>query len=102
MSVAETERPVLRALDELERLLGHLTEELAGWRRRTLAAEAEVAELKGQAGPIASPELQKARDRVVELEQENQALRQRVDAARERVRALAERLSFLEQGGEAA
>ena len=46
---------------------------------------------------LAGPELIQARQRVIELELENQALRQRVEAARERVRMLADRLSFLEQ-----
>lgn len=103
MIVANTyERPDLRAMDELERLVGHLTEELAGWRRRTLRAESELAELRGQGGVMVGPELTQARDRLVELETENQALRQRIEQAKERVRVLAQRLAFLEQGGTAA
>jgi FtsZ-binding cell division protein ZapB len=41
---------------------------------------------------------------VVELETENQTLRQRIDAAKDRLRVLSGRLSFLEQhgGGNAA
>jgi FtsZ-binding cell division protein ZapB len=45
------------------------------------------------------PELSGARQRIIDLETENQALRERIDAAKERVRALAARLTFLEQGG---
>jgi chromosome segregation ATPase len=102
VSVADTyERPDARALDELERLVGHMVEELAGWRRRTLKAESELAELKGRGGVVVGPELTQARERLVELETENQALRQRIEQARERVRVLAQRLSFLEQGGAA-
>jgi FtsZ-binding cell division protein ZapB len=49
-------------------------------------------------------ELKESRQRVIELETENQALRQRIESAKERLRALAARLAFLEQhgGGNAA
>ena len=83
------DRPDMPALAELEKVLHSIAEELAGWRRRSLRAEAELKE---------------SRQRVLELETENQALRQRIDAAKERLRVLAARLSFLEQhgGGNAA
>jgi chromosome segregation ATPase len=98
------DRPDLKALTDLELLLKSLTEELAGWRRRTLRAEAELAEAQAHGGKVAGPELREARKRVNELETENQALRHRIEAARERLKALAARLSFLEQhgGGNAA
>ncbi len=98
------DRPDQKALNELEQLLKHLTEELAGWRKRTLRAEAELAEAQAHGGKVAGPELKDARKRVIELETENQALRHRIEAARERLKALAARLSFLEQhgGGNAA
>ena len=98
------DRPDLKALSDLEQLLKHLTEELAGWRKRTLRAEAELAEAESHGGKVAGPELKEARKRVIELETENQALRHRIEAARERLKALAARLSFLEQhgGGNAA
>ncbi len=105
MTVAYTyDRPDLKALNELEQLLHHVTEELAGWRRRTLRAEAELSEARATGGVVAGPELKTARQRVVELETENQALRQRIEAAKERLRVLSARLSFLEQhgGGNAA
>jgi FtsZ-binding cell division protein ZapB len=89
---------------DLEQLLQHLAEELAGWRRRTLKAEAELQELRASGGVLAGPELNLSRQRVIELEMENQALRQRIDGAKDRLKALAGRLSFLEQqgGGNAA
>ena len=96
------ERPDLRALDDLEQLLRHLAEEVAGWRRRTLKAEAELQELRALGGGNSGPELGQARQRIIELETENGMLRQRVDTARERVKSLAGRLSFLEQAGEPA
>ncbi len=103
MTVAYTyERPDLRALDDLEQLLRHLGEEVAGWRRRTLKAEAELQEMRALGGGDAGPELGQARQRIIELETENGMLRQRVETARERVRNLSGRLSFLEQSGEVA
>lgn len=102
MTVAYTyDRPDLKALDELEQLSRHMVEELAGWRRRCLKAEAELQELR-TAGGGAAPDLVKARQRLAELEAENKALRLRVDTARDRVRGLMGRLSFLEQGSDAS
>ena len=98
------ERPDQKALAELEQVLSNLAEELAGWRRRTLKAEAELQDARANGGVLAGPELTKSRQRVIELEAENLALRQRIDAAKERLGALAGRLTFLEQhgGGNAA
>ena len=98
------ERPDLPALAELERVLQHMAEELAAWRRRTLKAEAELKEAQASGGVVAGSELKESRQRVIDLETDNQALRQRIDAAKERLRVLAARLSFLEQhgGGNAA
>jgi hypothetical protein len=91
------ERPDARALTELSELLQHVGEELAAWRRRSLKAEAELTEAKAKGGVVAGPELIQARQRVLDLEVENQALRQRLGIARERLQMLANRLSFLEQ-----
>jgi chromosome segregation ATPase len=100
VNVAYTyERPDLKALNELDQLLRHVADELASWRRRTLRAEAELSEARATGGVLAGPELKDARKRVVELETENQALRQRIEAAKERLRGLSARLSFLEQHG---
>ena len=98
------ERPDQKALADLEQVVQNLAEELAGWRRRTLKAEAELQEARAHGGVLAGPELTHSRQRVIELETENLALRQRIDAAKERLGALAGRLSFLEQhgGGNAA
>jgi FtsZ-binding cell division protein ZapB len=98
------ERPDQKALSDLEQVAHHLAEELAGWRRRTLKAEGELQQVRANGGVLAGPELNQARQRVIELETENQTLRQRIDAAKDRLRALAGRLLFLEQhgGGNAA
>lgn len=91
------ERPDFGALDDLERLLRHVGDELATWRRRSLRAEQELTELKAKGGMLAGPELVQMRQRVADLEGENQAFRTRLDAATERVRALIQRLAFLER-----
>ena len=96
----QDERPDMRALDGLEQLLRHVADELAGWRRRCLRAEAELQEMRSRGGVLAGPELTQATQRIVELETDNEGLRQRADTAKERVRALAGRLSFLEQGSD--
>lgn len=91
------ERPDAHALHELGDLLQYVGEELAAWRRRSLKAEAELAEARNKGGVVAGPELLQARQRVIDLEVQNQALRERIDAARDKLRLLATRLSFLEQ-----
>jgi len=98
------ERPDQKAISDLEQLLHNLAEELAGWRRRTLKAEGELQEMRANGGVLAGPELNQSRQRVIELEMENQALRQRIDGAKDRLKTLASRLTFLEQhgGGNAA
>ena len=94
------ERPDFRALDELEQLLRHVGEELAAWRRRSLKAEAELQDFKTKGTGPAGPELVQARQRVIDLEVENQVLRQRIEAARERVASIESRLTFLSQDRE--
>jgi hypothetical protein len=96
------ERPDRAALDELETLARHVGEELAAWRRRCLKAEAELQDGRGGkgGGTASGPELIQARQRIIELELDNQSLRQRVDAARDRLRLLSNRLAFLEQDTE--
>ncbi len=84
-------------MHELGDLLQHVGEELAAWRRRSLKAEAELGEARAKGGVVSGPELIQSRGRVIELEMENQALRERVDAARDKLRLLANRLGFLEQ-----
>lgn len=94
------DRPDIKVLEELELLLRHLGEELAGWRRRALKAEAETNVARSHGGVLAGPELYQARERIVDLETENQLLRHRISTAKDKVQVLAGRLSFLDQGGE--
>lgn len=95
------ERPDDKALTELEQLFRHLGAEVAQWRRRSLKAEAELAQVRSVGG-YSGPEVGSIRDRVAQLEGENRQLRERIDAARERVRTLNARLAFLERGSGAS
>ncbi len=86
-------------LDQLETILRHVADELAGWRTRALKAEGELKEggaRAGGGGAAARPDPE-IRNRVADLEQENKVLRQRVEAARVRVHDLLSRLTFLEE-----
>ncbi len=86
-------------LDQLETILRHVAEELTSWRTRALKAEGELKEGGaggGRGGGGAKLDLE-ARGRAADLEQENKALRQRVEAARARVHDLLSRLTFLEE-----
>ena len=89
-----------RVLDQLETVLRHVADELAGWRARALKAEAELKESGlrgGAAGAVAAKPDAETRGRVTDLEQENRTLRQRVESARTRVHDLLSRLTFLEE-----
>ena len=94
-----------RVLDQLETVLRHVADELAGWRARALKAEAELKESGirggggggGAAGGAAAKPDAETRGRMADLEQENRTLRQRVEGARTRVHDLLSRLTFLEE-----
>src|SRR2546428_382332 len=90
------ERADAQVLDQLETILRHVADELAGWRARAVKAEAELKESSGRGGSAAKPDAE-TRNRVADLEQENKTLRQRVEAARGRVHDLLSRLTFLEE-----
>jgi hypothetical protein len=82
------------AVQELELLVRHLAEELAGFRRRALIAEARLKEMEGQEGGAASLELVGHCSR---LEQENERLQSRLEAATTRARQMLDRVKFLRQ-----
>lgn len=90
------ERVDTGVLDQLESILRHVADELVGWRARALKAEADLKEGGGRAAAAGKVDAE-ARGRVTDLEQENKALRQRVEAARGRVHDLLSRLTFLEE-----
>lgn len=89
-------RPDAAAIGELERVLRHLTDELAAWRRRCLKAEAEMQALKARDGMVPGDQVHKVTGRMLDLERENLDLRNRVDRARDMVARLQQRLAFLE------
>jgi cell division protein FtsB len=91
----EGERADVLMLDQLEAILRHVADELAGWRARALKAEGELKEVGGKAGG-GKPDLE-TRTRVADLEQENKVLRQRIEAAQLGVHDLLSRLAFLEE-----
>jgi hypothetical protein len=89
--------------ETLRRLVRALAEELAGFRRRALAAEARVRELESQQPPTpmvnADPGLA---SRVVALEAENAELLRRIEAASARAERIRSRVRFLRQQSEEA
>lgn len=85
--------PDVKAFRELDGLVRHLGDELAGFRRRALQAEGRVRQLEDAGGASA------ALDRLAELERENADLRGRLRAAAERTQALLDRVRFLRQQG---
>ena len=91
--MSANDRPELRAFKELETLVRHLGEELAAFRRRALAAEAQLKDTgsapRGKSGAGAA--------RAGDLEAENEALRARLDRTEDRVRQMMERVRFLRQ-----
>lgn len=113
---ARPERTGHAALTELTSVIRHVTEQLAGFRRRALAAEARLRELERSAA--AAEEANRARvsrQAAVELAvteasgraagavatellvAENAALRERLGEAVERTRLIGERVRFLRQ-----
>jgi hypothetical protein len=87
---SSADSPEYRALAELERVIGHLTEELATWRRRALRAEAH------RSGPGGVHDVVGTRERIVELEGQHAEMAGRLTSARDRVVQLLGRLQFLE------
>ena len=85
------------AFADLEKLVNHLGDELASFRRRALQAEARVKAVEGSPGATrASPE------RIEKLERENAGLKLRLEKARGRTRQMLDRVRFLRQQDEGA
>jgi hypothetical protein len=83
-----------RAIQELNVLVHHLADELAGFRRRALQAEARLKDMEGHEGGAASLELV---TRASDLEKENEQLRAKLDAANARAKQMLDRVRFLRQ-----
>src|ERR1051325_7263400 len=83
---------------ELDTLVRHLADELAGFRRRAQLAEARLKDVEANGGGSASIDLMA---RVAHLEQENERLHNRLDAAGARARQMLDRVRFLRQQAQA-
>ena len=100
--MSDSERPEIVAFRDLEQLVRHLGDELAGFRRRALLAESRLRDLETEER---APEVthQRALDeRVTELEHENAVLRARLESATERTRQMLERVRFIRQQAQKA
>ena len=95
--MSDQERPDVVAFRELDSLVKGLVEELAGFRKRALAAEAKV---KGH--ETASNSGAKPGARLAELEEENSRLRGQLDRVRTSSKGMLERVRFLRQQAQAA
>lgn len=92
--------PAAAAFEELERLVRHLGEELAFFRRRALEAERRLKEIPTSA-ETAHQDAAALEARAVRAEAENVDLRARLAEAAERTRAMTDRMRFLRQQQEA-
>jgi hypothetical protein len=100
--MSDNERPEVLAYRELEQLVRHLGDELAGFRRRALVAEARVRELESEES---QPEVKQQRelgDRLNQLEHDNAVLRGRLESATARTRAMLDRVRFIRQQAQGA
>ena len=95
--MADSVRPEIASFRELETLVRHLADELAGFRRRALLAEARVRELEAQGTGPAAQQHRETADKVTQLEHENAALKGRLDAATARSRQMLDRVRFIRQ-----
>jgi predicted nuclease with TOPRIM domain len=97
---AETDgRPRLLPAEyvRLEAAVKRLLDEAAGFRARAKVAEQRAAELERTLRDVSSGTLNpvQLRERLEEIEEENQELRGRMVTARDRVRRLIDRFDFL-------
>ena len=97
--MSDSALPEAAAFRELEILVHHLAEELAGFRRRAQVAEARLKEVEGQEGGMASLDLPA---RCTELEHENTRLKKKLDAANARAKQMLDKVRFLRQQAQGA
>ncbi len=95
--MSDNVRPETAAFRELETLVRHLGDELAGFRRRALLAEARLRELEGQEGHPVREQQRALSDRCTQLEHENAGLKGRLEAATARTRQMLDRVHFIRQ-----
>lgn len=90
--------PSDHAIRELETLVHHLADELAGFRRRALVAESKLKDVEATEGGAVNLDLA---GRVSELEAENEQLRAKLEAATTRAKQMLDRVKFLRQQAQA-
>ncbi|HEY2026579.1 MAG TPA: hypothetical protein VGG78_06190 [Gemmatimonadaceae bacterium] len=96
--MSDSAQPDVAAFRELEMLVRHLGDELAGFRRRALLAEARLRELDSKSsGSSTRAQQRDLADRCANLEEENAALRTRVDVAAAQARQMLDRVRFIRQ-----
>lgn len=95
--MSEPVRPDVAAFRELKSVMRHLVDELAGFRKRALAAEAKLKGFESASGSTA-----KTGARLAQLEEENARLRSQVEKARVSTKGMLEKVRFLRQQAQAA
>src|SRR5690242_19186052 len=95
--MSDPERRDAAAFRELQSVVRNLVEEMAGFRKRALAAEAKLKGFESATGPTA-----KAGARLARLEEENARLRVQVDKARTTTKDMLDKVRFLRQQAQAA
>ena len=100
--MSDRERPEIVAFRDLEQLVRHLGDELAGFRRRALLAESRLRELETEERTPDVAQQRALDERVTELEHENAVLRARLESATERTRQMLERVRFIRQQAQRA
>lgn len=94
--MSDSVRPEIAAFRELEMLVRHLGDELAGFRRRALLAESRLKEIEAREGGP-RPDGRDLEERITALEHDNAALRGRLEAATGRVKQVLDRVRFMRQ-----
>ena len=100
--MSDSERPEALAFRELEQLVRHLGDELAGFRRRALVAEARVRELEQEGSQPGVREQRELGDQLTRLEHDNAVLRGRLESATARTKAMLDRVRFIRQQAQGA
>ena len=95
--MSDSERPEIAAFRDLEQLVRHLGDELAGFRRRALLAESRLKEFESEERAPDMTQQVALDERITELEHENAVLRARLESATERTRQMLERVRFIRQ-----
>ena len=100
--MSDSERPEALAFRELEQLVRHLGDELAGFRRRALLAEARVRELELEGSQPGAREQRELGDQLTRLEHDNAVLRGRLESGTARTKAMLDRVRFIRQQAQGA